>query len=382
MSSYNDGLEHGQNPYQTMAATEVACTKIGQGKYCVTGVVEQGAEVTLFGDGVKTESPKVIDGRFLAVVEIYDENAATQICISVKSGQKSMSDVAYVFISEDMPVNFPDPVFVGKNGMLYYDNYDSGIRPDNAQIEAFKQNINAYFDRIKQKNSYANAETIFVLLPEKISVYDEGLDENLQSDADGLLARRELLYGALEESGLRILDTVSTLKLRARSLKMYYQSGEGITDTASYYLYRDIMIRVADRFHYAAPHALESERYSTVNRKLGAGTLAKALGFSNATFNESADRISVNGRFEYVVGEGEVFDFAKAFTTVHENYDLPTAVVVRDGNCDKLVEMLADNFSSMYVLEKGVTEIPDGILEAGVDYVIVLAPEGNINISE
>ena len=379
ISSYNDGLEHGQNPYQTMAATEVASARIGKGTYCVTGVVEAGAEVTLFGDGLETVNAAVVDGRFLAVINVEDESTATQICISVKSGDKSMSDVSYVLISKADKIYYEDSVFVGTNGMMY-GNADSEYSvPDDAEIQRFTEKVVNYFADVRSKNDYLGVQIIFALLPEKSSVYSDGLSDALKNKLEARVSNRMILERALGSARVSVIDTIGVLKSRSESSKMYYQTSDRLTDTASYYLYRNIMLTVADRFYYAAPHALDSDRYALSRRSLGAGVFAEAIGFDSTELNESAVRIKVKGRYEYV-SDGGSLDFAGAFSTVHENGDLPTAVIVRDGDCDKIVEMLADNFSTMYVLPKGVTEIPDGILESGVDYVIVLAPEQNIDI--
>lgn len=381
-SSYNEGLEHGQNPYQTISATEIAHLRIDTNKYCVTGVVEEGAEVTLFGDGLSTVQASVVEGRFLAVIEVEDESVANQICISVHSSGKSVSDVSYVLISSDDKINYSGSVYVGENGMLYKSDYGVGKLPAAAATEDFVEAVKSYFEEISRKNTYSGAEIIFTLIPDKISVYRDGFGKELQDQAEILAVKRSFLDRALSECGVINIDSVGVLRQLSNSLKTYYQTNDGLTDYASYYLYREIMLTVTDRFYYAAPNSIKSERYSITSKGHGAGVLAEMLGFNDSRLNETADRITVKGRFEYVVEDGGELDFDGEFSTVHRNYDLPTAVVIRDGDCDKLVEMLADNFSTMYVLEKGSVEIPSYILERGVDYVIVLAPESNINISK
>ena len=376
-STYNAGLEPGQHPYKTATVADAMCSKIKSDLYCVTGTVERGAEITLFGDGIETVVAQELDGRFFATVKVSDFDVATQICISVSAKGKSVSDVSYVLISAEDEAFIPT-VFVGENSMLYKDNYDISGVPADYVINQFASKVEEYFKSISSVNS--DTKIILSLVPEKISVYKDSLSETLAADATELQVKRMILERILSQSGVTFIDGADVLRDVESDTKLYYQTFDMLTDTGNYYLYRELMTVISGDFSAAAPNPLDSGKFIKTRNKVGMGELASALGFKKLTVNENAVKINVDYDVEYEQYGTASFDISKAFISHNDNYRLPTAVVVRSGDCDKMVEMMAEHFSVMYVFEKGETEVPEYILSEGVDYVIVLTPEADVNI--
>lgn len=374
-ASYNDGLEPGQNPYKTTAAADIACTKIGERLYCVTGTVERGAKITLFGDGINPVTATELDGRFFAEVTVNNPSVATQICVSVHTEGKSISDISYAIISSEDKAT-KGSVLVGKGSMLYKNDYDVSPVPDDAVILNFNNKVKEYFGDINSSDT----NTIFLLVPEKISVYEDSLSENLSADALDLQVKRMILNRALSQSGVLLIDGAEPLRARALLSKLYYQTYDKLTDTGSYYLYRELMTRISKEYPSAAPHPIDSGSYILTRRRMGAGELAEELGFTSRMLSETAVTIDVKGSFEFDHNYSGKIDMMGEFVTYKNDADLPSALVIRDGDSDKIVEMMADNFSMMYVLEKGATEIPEYVNLENFDYVIVIASEIDIDI--
>ena len=377
MMSYDAGLEPGQNPYTTKKATDLTYSTIGEGTYCITGTVEIGAEVTIFGDIVETVSANELGGRFFKIVNVNDPSAENQICVSVKSEGKTVSDIAYIVISPDDDYVGRRPVYIGDNSMLYESNYNVSQLPDDAAIENFTKSVQRYFLGIKQKNNDADSKMIFALIPEKISVYKDGLSDALKIDSTELLVKRMSLQRAILGSGVAFIDGAESMSEDESGYKLFYQTLDKITDVGSYYIYRDVIAKISRDYTNVNPNPLES--YSIKRQRIGMGTLATLLGFQNHSVNEIADRITVSGDFRTIY-ETEDKDESKAYYTYKMDYSLPNAVVIRSGDCDKVIELMAEHFRQMYVLPEGETQIPDYILQNGVDYVIVLASEMDIKI--
>lgn len=379
VSSYNDGLEHGQHPYQTMAATDVRCTRINELSYCVTGMVESGAEITLFGDGIRTISAQELDGRFFAVVTVENPDVATQISISVKTGDKAISDISYTLISADDRITNASGVFIGENSMLYKSFYRVPSVPADAVINSFNKKINAYFEAIETLNAAEDTKIIFTVIPEKISVYKNGLNRFLSDSSTELKGRRMIVERALSSSKVTFLDGTNSLLKHVGDSKLFYQTYDGLTDFGSYFIYSDIMKNVSTDFPHAKPYELDGGHYTLLRKKVSSGDLSSLLGFISPAVNETADGIITEGNYNTIFSD-EKKDYSGGFVTVKNNASLPTAVVVRSGDSDKIVELMAEHFSIMHVLPKGVTEIPENILENGIDYVIVLASEMDLKI--
>lgn len=378
VASYNDGLVIGQHPYKTSTPTEIATAPMGKFLFCVTGVVEEGSEITLFGDGVHPVTVKEFDGRFFATVEIENPYIANQISISAKVPNKSVSDIVYALIrSLDIPPVSTGAI-VGGNSMLYSNDYNVGSIPPDAVLEDFVKELTAEIDGIKQ---YApDARFVYAVIPEKISVYNSGLDELLNTQAFELQAKRMLFSKVITNVGGEYVDFIALLREKALNEKLYYQTSDGITDMGNYYMYSELMNVLSTNTASLKPYSLDSAKYTLIRQKAVKGELLERLGMWLGDVTETAVKITVNDKVDYYQ-DSDRFDITKQFVTYNDNLgeNLPVAIVVRDGNTDKMLELMAEHFSVMYVLDKGATEIPPEVLDSiSPDYVIYLTPEVNI----
>ena len=378
VASYNDGLTIGQHPYKTSTPTEVATAPMGNFIFCVTGVVEQGSEITIFGDGVRPITVEEFDGRFFATVEIENPYIANQICISAKAPNKSLSDIVYALVrSLDIPPVSTGAI-VGGNSMIYSSNYNVGSIPPDAVLEGFIKELTTEIDGIKQ---YApDAKFIYAVIPEKISVYNSGLGEVLNTQAFELQAKRMLFSRMISNVGGECVDFTALLRKNALGEKLYYQTSDGITDMGNYYMYFELMNALSREFIFFKPNSIDSAKYTLVRQKAIKGELLEYVGTWSGDVTETAVKITVNDKVDYYQ-ELDKFDITKQFVTYNDDAgeELPVAIVVRDGNTDKMLELMAEHFSVMYVLDKGATEIPTKVLDSiSPDYVIYLTPEVNI----
>lgn len=375
VSSYNDGLQPGQHPYQTAAPSNVLVSSLGANKYCITGIVEENADITIFGDGVRPTVLKSIDGRFFASVEVVSPEIANQICISVKSPDKSYSQPYYILLDSQEFLKATGSTFVGNDSMLYKSSYGIMTIPSDSAINSFISKLESDIENAKRINYNDEMKVIFSVIPEKISVYNEGLSGVL-NDQSLLLDSINRIYGErISKLGVEYINFKDALGQKADQNKIFEQTGDSITDMAGYYIYRELMKHVEG----AAKHDLTSDIFTLSTKVSAGGGLLSGLGFGNKGIVESLEVLSVNGKAKYSCNHSGDFNIEKSFVTEQSDRSLPVAVVVRDGQSDKVIEMMAESFSTMYVLEKGDYDINGDIIEKiAPDYLIYLCSESSV----
>ena len=377
VSSYNDGLQPGQHPYQTAAPASVLVSSLGANKYCITGIVEDDADITIFGDGVRPTVLKSVNGRFFASVEVFSPELATQICISVKSSDKSYSKPYYILLDGSDFLKANGNTFVGVDSMLYDSDYGITKTPYDSVINAFVEQLWADINRADEINDNRDMKVIFSVIPEKISVYNQGLDETLNSQSL-LLESISRIYGQrIAELGVNYVDLREPLREITSSYKLFEQTGNAITDIGSYYAYRELMKYIDG----VEPPDLNSNAFTFYTETKRNGELLEGLGFGGKGIYEDSVSMMINGTAKYLFNHSGDTDIAKSFMTEKPNSSLPVAVVVRDGQSDDVLRLMAESFSVMYVLEKGESAINDDVIEKlAPDYLIYLYSESNLYV--
>ena len=165
----------------------------------------------------------------------------------------------------------------------------------------------------------------------------------------------------------------------ARTEKMFSQSNEKMTDAAYYYMYREIVERISADFPSVTP--IDKENMRSYVYRLSNGQHAVALGFEKYGFIEKNENLVITNGAEYTQSgsQNNNIDKTKAFVSRRSGNDLPTAIIVRDSVGTGLLDLLAEHFSEMHVLDENVTTVNDDLLSSvKPDYVIYLIDEGNI----
>lgn len=378
--SYGDGLAPGQDPYKTMKPRSVEYTLTNESTVSITGEVEGGSEVWLFGDDIDTYTVGEIGGRFVASVSFTGSAVGKEIFVSAKVDEKTVSDPVSIITSKnDIAENAQGNALVGQNSMIYMTDYGVGSIPSLDALDGLSSNLEA---KIKRISSLAGEDTraIYMLIPEKLSVYRTGAPEELTEQISDMETIRSLFRMRLESAGFTAMDMSSILRDRAVGEKMFNQSNEKLTDAAYYYMYRELIGVVAEKFAAVTPTDRESFR-SYVYR-LSNGRHAVALGFDKYGFIEKTENLIITSNAEYsqAGSNNNNIDKSKAFVSRRSTEELPTAIIVRDSTGTDLLDLLSEHFSEMHVLDENTSYIPDELLESvDPDYVIYLIDEGNIS---
>ncbi len=378
-SSYVEGLTYGQHPYESMKPSDVEYVFMDEDTLCVTGMAGSGAEINIFGEGVEKTTTVALSGRFFATVKLEAPDRVTQICITSKVDGKSISDTVYLIIDSDSQIVKPDGVAVGGISMLYKEHYDDLSIPSVEEVEGFRAELAEKIAALKSTSKNKNTNVIFGIIPEKMSVYSENAPKTMSDRITAMKRMRLLFSGQFKGIGsAECIDFTSVLSGKMGSGKLYYQTLDSITDLASYYMYYSLMGSIAEDF----PAVVPCERKDIVlkNTVFSDGDLSEALGFEAGSIKENVARIEVDAD-EYI-HKGENFDMANKFVSYNYVAGLPSAVVVRGEGCDRMLELMAEHFSVMYVLAEGDSDIPEQVLKTvAPDYIIYLCPEGNIDFS-
>lgn len=376
-ASYDSGFAIGQDPYKTSKPREVEYSVISSNTVCITGEIESGAEVSVFGDDIVAYSVSEIGGRFITSISFSDSAVGKEIFLRAKAEGKTVSDPVNLLTTEEyISQNSSDGVCVGSNSMVYLSDYKVPAIPQSSRLELISADLSADMLRYRA-TAGEDVSVIYAMIPEKLSVYRAGAPETLADQISDLETIRSLLRVELRKAGMTVVDLADVVRLHMDEGKMFAQTSEAITDLASYYMYRELIDRIAEDFGAVVPK--DKESFSSIVYKTGSGTHALALGFENYRLIEKTDSLVVRSSAEYFQGGSTDVDKTKEYTVRNYIDELPRAIIVRDGVGTKLLDMLADHFETMYVMAEGETEIPDSVLRAvDPDYIIYLCDEESI----
>lgn len=378
-TSYEDGLAPGQDPYKTMKPRGVTYALTNENTVSLTGEVESGSVVHIFGDDIEAYTVGEIGGRFVATISFSGSAAGKEIFINAKVDTKTVSDpVSIITEAERLTENTSGDALVGLNSMIYLSDYGIGAIPNSDTLDALSARLEAEKDRIRALSG-EKTKLIYTLIPEKLSVYRSGAPEKLTEQISDMETLRSFLRIRLEKAGFFPMDMAAVLIEKSASEKMFNQSNEKLTDTAYYYMYRTLAEKIAEDFSGVSPISLSDMR-SYIYR-LSNGHHAVALGFEKYGFIEQTKNLVITGSAEYIQSgsKNNSIDKTRSFVTKKDGEGLPTAIVVRDSVGTGLLELLAEHFSEMYVLDENSTVISDALLSSvQPDYIIYLFDEGNI----
>ena len=379
--SYDAGLEPGQHPYKTTAPRSVKYVLTDENTVCITGEVESGAEVSVFGDEITAFSVDELGGRFITTVGFDDGAAGKEIFVCAKAEGKLISDpVSIIGSYEDLSTDAPGGVLVGRNSMIYKDTLPLISLPTAERSRELSERSAASLKRIRTLTG-KETSVICSIIPEKLTVYSAGAPDSLAEGISDMETMRSLFRMAVEAGGLETADASERLRERVSEGKLFAQTSDVMSDLGQYYVYLDLAERIK-RDHPAVVEPMSIGSFGRVKYRIGSGVHSAALGFDSYKVIEKMDGFVVNTVAEFFRSDGRAYVTDKTEEFYTRNYidSLPTAIIVRDGAETKMIEMLSMHFETMYVLAEGDRYIPESIISSvKPDYVIYLCRESAIS---
>lgn len=376
-ASYEIGLEPGQDPYKTTRPRDMEYILTDENTVCITGEVESGAQVSVFGEELDSYTVNEIGGRFVTVLRLDEPAAGREILVRAKTEGKLMSDPVSIVISgEKLSDSVTGEAIVGSNSMIYLSDYGASSIPGEDVLEDFSDRIKKNkekFDSVAEKD----VTVIYGIIPEKPSVYCIGAPESLTDRISDLETVRSLMRVELMGAGAEAIDFSKALRINLDKGKMFAQSTEALTDLAYYYMYLELASKISEHFDKVIP--TDISEYDVVSYRVRNGAHASALGFDSNLFSEKIEKLMFKNNAMYMPSYNKV-DRTRIFVTHNMTEGLPSAVVVRDSSGTGMLDLLAEHFSTMYVLAENNYNISNAILETvRPDYIIYLCDEGNID---
>ena len=369
--SYNAGLSTGENPFITTSPVVTGQVMLDEHAVCLTGLVEDGAELSVYGD----ENYRVVQtqgGQFFVTVEVPGDEVLLRLQASLED--KSRSEIVKVTVRRTEFDADADPIgtLVGADSRLFRAVYEPHILPDTGTASVMESELIEYRQKIDSFSPEKKTEFINVIIPEALSVYAEQAPETLAEDIENCAAYRERIAEIYRQSGYTVVDLCEALSNKVSEGKLYRVSEDKLTDLGAYYGYVALMEYIKQTWQGVRP--CSPEDYIRVTQSVQGGELVTGLGFDAVSVSETLVRMRLTSsalRYERINSGGD-----GSFATFVADSSLPVAVVLYDEEGSLMLSSMAQNFRVMIALPMGKTEVSEQLLTLfQPDYVIRLSSE-------
>ena len=373
--TYNDGLNAGENPFTATAPEVTGQVWLDESTVCLTGLVEEGAELTVSGDIADVRTVRAGGNRFFVRIEMGDEQEVV-VRLQASVEDKNRSRVVKVTINRpDDNITTVSAVAVGADSRLFLTESDHLVLPDTGTLSVLESELNVFTERIRGYNVLKETEFINVVIPQSSAVYADCAPEELQTSLAEAAEYRRVINELYRDCGWTVIDLTEDLQSNRDIGKLYLLTSEGWTDYGAYVGYRSLMAHIQQDFPQIRITPLTD--YTRVTQTSLGGELSTLLGFDSSAITETNIHLILNTNVVFYdqSGTGQT-DLTGAFATQVGNYTLPVVIVLRDEAGTEMLESLAQHFRVMIVLPEGETEISDQTLMLfEPDYVIRLSSE-------
>lgn len=376
--TYNAGLNLSRDPYITASPILVASSQVSENSICIAGQTEADAIITVSGEGIETVSQKAIGSLFFVEVDFGDKRSAL-VKITAKVGDKDESAP----MSFNVTLNEGErekTVAVGNNSQLYSTDYSAINFLSDEQISAVRAGLVEQLASIKTI-SCKDTEYIYVVVPDKLSIYSEDAPASLREFVETVEDYKEMVGNIARSAGMTVIDLTEEMKAHNSLESTYCQTDMLWTGFGSYVGYHSLMSHISSRFDSVKPHGL-GDLIAVTEKNVG-GELVTRLGIDGAVISESYLTLTLDidsdVHFEQS-GDGN-FNITQAFISYNStNSELPIAIVTRDEYGTGMLENMSEHFSKMVVLREGEFSIGDELIaEIKPDYIITIRCNGELS---
>ena len=376
--SYRNVLDQEVIAYKTGVPKQVEFTVLDGNSACISGIVEKDAEVRVFGEGVDTVSVKPIDGRFFVKITFEDSVQNKEIFLDAKAEDKAASEHISLLLSGINNVGSARTVEIGSNSMLYKADYGVSATPSEDALNEYKIRLLNSFSGFIDMSGNFDLEILFATVPQKISVYTEGMPDALKSQSIRLNENKEVFSQILSRAAVEYIDLSKTLSNSAKNEKMFFQTTDELTDIAYYYMYCEIMSQLSQSSTKYAKmfKPIKAEQFMEYSIPVSNGELASSLGFDPESVIEKVTRLRFTGNCHSIKNP----DGSMSYYGIND--ELPNTIIVYDNDCEPLIRLLAEHFCYTYAMKINDDAIPSNILSSmNPDFIIYICDEGNIDFT-
>jgi hypothetical protein len=374
--TYSAGKKLEITSFVTAEPIVIAQSQTGETTVCIAGQTESDALITVSGDSIASVSQKAVGSLFFIEVDLGNELTST-VKITAKVNGKSESKAVQLTLRRK-EAKVTKTAAVGGNSQLYSSDYSGLSFLTDSQIEAIRSALARKIAKAKELSG-KNTEFIYVIVPDKLAVYEDDAPEPLKNLAQTVEKYKEMVKSVRSGAGMKVIDLTEDMKSHKILGRLYYQTGGIWTDTGAYVGYYSLMSEVAKKFSSVRVHTL-NDFTPEISEDIG-GELVARLGLARIIFSEKF--ITLKPNFASAVNieqSGNSFDISKAFISYNSDASLPVAIVMRDEYGTAMLRNMAEHFSKMYVLNEGEYTISDDqIATLQPDFIITIRCNGELS---
>lgn len=399
-------------------------------KVIIAGSCDEGCTVTVT-DGDTSASAASVGGYFILEYTINTTNfailSATAESETLKTSPMSTFRVEYNATAMKRIDGYG--ANVGTDSHVYYDfdlssytgvinNIDgttSSTLLTQTELKAFRTRVENYLKNFRKRADRTDVDIIYVLIPNKISVYPEYLAEG--TTQENYKTRYEQIVESLGMTGVITLDMRSIFEEeKAKGSKLYYDTDSHLTEYGGYVVYKAICDIMAERFPNAAARDLNTE-FTAEEKTVYGGDVVRHLGLNAHSLTETStfytpkfslkmgnedDKIKTASGLIYkfdkyasddsmILASGVgTLDFKLLFATNRPKQ--PCALIYRDNFATNFSDLLCERFNRVMLNKTGDYNInltdtqryygynSEGKENKTVDYIIIICSESNLDL--
>ncbi len=375
--TYSASLRLDTDDFVTAKPIIIAQCQTGPTTVCVVGRAESGALITVSGEGIAPVSQRAAGSLFFIEIDTGSP-LTTTVKLAARVDDKAASESVSLLLRRSAEVG-QTPAVVGNNSQLYSNDYSSMVFYGEEQLEAVGLSLEQKVIRAGELSG-KDTEFIYLIVPDKLSVYGEDAP-GILADKAGMVSKYKAMVKRVREgAGMKVIDLTEEMLSHFVFGRLYYQTDTLWTEAGAYIGYFTLMSEIAEKFSEVKPLSISSFEFLP-GENIGGGLVTR-LGLDRAIISERF--VTLHPVFESVVNfeqSGAVFDITKAFIS-YNNSDgtLPVAIVMRDEFGTGMLENMAEHFSKMYVLNEGIYSISDEQIAAlRPDYIITIRCNGDLS---
>ena len=375
--TYSSGLQQNVAPDMTAPPLLVGQCSIDSQTVCVAGETEYGALMKVSVDGEIVSTDYAIGELFFVSIDLGNRESA-KVKITAQARGKKVSEPIELTLYRDENAK-AKTVSVGNNSELYSNDYSWLSFLSDEQLAAVQEGLEQKVGRVKQQTG-KDTEYIYVIVPDKLTVYPDDATLELKLVLPTLNRYREIVRGVREGAGMTVIDLTEEMKNHKALARLYGQTDVMWTGFGAYVGYHSLISRIAEKFESVQVHELMD--FAAITEQNVGGELVTRLGLDGAVISENyltlQRSFETKARFEHS-GDG-AFDITQAFISYTDDPTLPVAIVMRDEFGTEMLENIAEHFSKMIVLREGDFAVGDELIaEIKPDYIINIRCNGELS---
>ena len=350
------------------------------------GACEKGSVITVSGEYTNEFTVTPDGGNFLFSVTLEERKAET-LSVTATADGKSASEAVTVEAkykrgAEDREIFTTFDSRICQNEILD-DLYHTNLFT-NKELLLMKKLAQGRVTKAK-KAAGKTVEVIYVIVPNPLTVYGDGVPEDMKANIEGeetsLTQAVEALSGLKNVTVIDLTDTMNAHK----DEKIYYYTDTHWTELGAFYGYEVLMKEIAKKFPSAAPHSLSD--YDIKNVAVPYTDMMSYAGIEEMGLTETAPFLmskytplapydSAKNEEAYIWNFTDEFFSNKTSHTEIDNDELPKGMFIFDSYGLNAIHFIAEHFSSLTCMPIWEYSVDyDIIEEEKPDYIIHLISE-------